>query len=271
MLTYVILAFFSILSGATTVLFGFGGGFVTVPLLYALLAEAHGGTGPAGSAAMHVAVATSTAVMVVTSLLATLRHARLGNIVVTEFWPLVGYIAIGACAGATFATDVSGDLMRYAFVAYVGVTILDCLLRRGFLSPPQAGEPLRRTSAPSTAAAGIVIGAIATFLGLGGSVMTVPMMRRRGMDMTRATAMANPLAFPVALVGTGFYTLMRPGTAILSPWQVGSVDGVAFVILVTGSLLGIRAASPLIGRIQDVWHARAYVLLLVVVLLSMIV
>ena len=101
--------------------------------------------------------------------------------------------------------------------------------------------------------------------------MTVPMMRRRGMDLTRATTMANPLAFPVALVGTGFYMLLRPGTAVLSPWQVGSVDGAAFAVLVVGSLPGIRAASPFIGRIPDWWHARACILLLAVVLLSMIV
>ena len=36
-------------------------------------------------------------------------------------------------------------------------------------------------------------------------------------------------------------------------------------------MLGIRAASPFIGRIPDAWHARTYPLLLVVVLIGMIV
>lgn len=37
--------------------------------------------------------------------------------------------------------------------------------------------------------------------------MTVPLLRRRGLSMTQATAMANPLSLPVALVGTAVYML----------------------------------------------------------------
>ncbi|MFS2163054.1 TSUP family transporter [Variovorax sp. Varisp62] len=69
-----------------------------------------------------------------------------------------------------------------------------------FLSQPAEGR-----AAPSsigTALSGLVIGWIAAFLGVGGSVMTVPLMRRRGIAMGHATAMANPLSLPVALAGT---------------------------------------------------------------------
>ena len=37
---YLVLALFGVLSGVTTVLFGFGGGFVAVPVLYAALRPA---------------------------------------------------------------------------------------------------------------------------------------------------------------------------------------------------------------------------------------
>lgn len=266
-----ILAVFGALGGVTTVLFGFGGGFVTVPLLFSILTADPGGRASAGSAAMHVAVGTSTAVMVVNALMATMRHARRGNLVMAELWPLAGYIAIGAGIGVTFATGAADGVMRWAFVAYLGVTILDCLFRRGFLSQPTGTAPLPRMPARLAAAAGIAIGAIATFLGVGGSVMTVPMIRRRGIDMTRATAMATPLTLPVAVVGAALYMLLPAETVAAARWQVGSVDGLAFVILVMGSLVGIRAASPFIGRIRDDWHARIHLLLLVVVLVSMIV
>jgi uncharacterized membrane protein YfcA len=269
--TDLILSAFGVRSGVTTVLFGFGGGFVIVPLLFSILTLDPGRGMSACPAAMHVAVATSTAVMVVNSFVATMRHARLGNLVAAELWPLAGYIAIGAGFGAMVATSAPDGLMRWAFVAYLGVTILDCLLRRGFLSRPAGEAPLPRMPAPLATVAGFIIGAIATFLGVGGSVMTVPMNRRRDMDMTRATAMATPLTLPVALVGVGFYMLLPTGTKVASQWQIGSVDGLAFIILVIGSLLGIRAASPFIGRIPDIWHARTYLLLLVVVLLGMIV
>lgn len=65
---YVLLLGLGVLSGVTTALFGFGGGFVTVPVVYAVAA-----TGPA---AMHVAVGTSAVVMLVNSLGATITVVR---------------------------------------------------------------------------------------------------------------------------------------------------------------------------------------------------
>jgi uncharacterized membrane protein YfcA len=52
-----------ILSGVTTWLFGFGGGFVTVPLLYLLVTGEWGAQSVVGQQAMHIAVATSALVM----------------------------------------------------------------------------------------------------------------------------------------------------------------------------------------------------------------
>ena len=101
--------------------------------------------------------------------------------------------------------------------------------------------------------------------------MTVPLMRRRGIDMTRATAMANPLSLPIALAGTATYMALawRSGAA-LEGWHLGYVDLPAFAALVAGSLLGVRAAAPLIGRLPDRVHAWGYLVLLVAVLLGML-
>jgi uncharacterized membrane protein YfcA len=68
-----------ILSGVTTWLFGFGGGFVTVPLLYFLVTGAWGAQSVVGQQAMHIAVATSALVMLCSALLASWRHARTGT------------------------------------------------------------------------------------------------------------------------------------------------------------------------------------------------
>ena len=117
---------------------------------------------------------------------------------------------------------------------------------------------------------GVGIGTIATFLGVGGSVMTVPLLRRCGLSMSQATSMANPLSLPVALVGTLTYMAMAGFTEFdLGPWFVGYVDVMAFAVLTVGSLVGIRLATPWIGRIPDRMHARVYVGLLVLVMLGM--
>jgi len=51
---------------------------------------------------------------------------------------------------------------------------------------------------------------------------------------------------------------------------VGYVDLLAFAALALGSLIGIRLGAPLIPRIPDRLHARVYILLLALVMLSML-
>ncbi|MQA55576.1 sulfite exporter TauE/SafE family protein [Pseudomonas piscis] len=266
---YLLLALFGCMTGISAVLFGFGGGFVVVPLLYWMLLSSQGADSAAGQSAMHIAVATSTCVMIVNALVASRRHQRAGNLVRHYLWPLGGYIGLGATFGAAAAMWVDGEVIRYAFIAYLAITIADCLLRRGFLDPAQ-GQQARNLGGMQTMFGGMGIGVIATFLGVGGSVMTVPLLRRCGLSMTQATSMANPLSVPVALAGTATYMLLAGLSRFdLGPWFVGYVDLLAFSVLTLGSLLGIRLATPWIGRIPDRVHARVYIGLLVLVLLSM--
>lgn len=266
---YLLLAIFGCMTGVSAVLFGFGGGFVVVPLLYWMLLSSQGPDSAAGHSAMHVAVATSTCVMIVNALLASWRHQRAGNLVRHYLWPLGAYIALGAMFGAAAAIWVSGEVIRYAFIAYLGITIVDCLLRRGFLEQVKQGQA-RRLGTGETLLGGVGIGVIATFLGVGGSVMTVPLLRRCGLSMTQATSMANPLSVPVALAGTATYlALARFSPSDLGPGFIGYVDLLAFSVLSLGSLLGIRLATPWIGRIPDRVHARVYIGLLLAVLISL--
>lgn len=266
---YLLLALFGCVTGISAVLFGFGGGFVVVPLLYWMLLGSQGADSAAGQSAMHIAVATSTCVMIVNALVASRRHQRAGNLIRHYLWPLSAYIGLGAMFGAAAAMWVSGELIRYAFIVYLGFTIADCLLRRGFLEPSKE-QKVRRLGGSETLFGGVGIGTIATFLGVGGSVMTVPLLRRCGLSMTQATSMANPLSIPVALAGTATYlALARFSRFDLGPWFIGYVDLLAFTVLTLGSLLGIRLATPWIGRIPDRVHARVYIGLLLLVLISM--
>lgn len=249
-----------IATGITTALFGFGGGFVTVPLLYVLLSQD-------GSNAMHSAVATSTCVMIFSALMASWRHHRHGSLPWQTVRPLVLPLAIGAALGALLSAQLDAALLRQLFISYLVLTLADNLLRKGFLQPRQTD--LQPLSASTNAVAGSVIGVIAALLGVGGSVLTVPLMRRRGASMTTATALANPLTLPVAAAGGAVYLLL-PAVTTTSAGQVGLVHVPTALTLMLGAWLGIRLASPLIGRIPDAVHAHAYLALLTMVLLIMV-
>ncbi|MCX5265620.1 sulfite exporter TauE/SafE family protein [Streptomyces sp. NBC_00199] len=263
--SYLILLLFGCLTGMTTVLFGFGGGFVTVPVVYGFWSV----TAHSGADAMHVAVATSTAVMVVNSVLATLAQWRQGRIRREYIWPMAAFILVGAVAGSLAATRIGDSALRVLFAAYLLVTIADSLLRKGFLSVPRTRKP-RPLSRLAKTLGGIAIGSVAACLGVGGSVMTVPLLRRRGLPMAEATAMANPLSAPVAVVGTIVYALAAPALHAQGG-RLGSIELPACAALLGGSLPTIALVRRAVARVPDRVHSVAYVTLLVTVLIVMLV
>lgn len=257
----VLLLAFGVLTGVTTVLFGFGGGFLTVPVIFGFTAAS------SGAATMHVAVATSTAVMVVNSLIATAAHARAGRLRREYVWPLIAFIAVGAALGSLAAARVDDRVLHVVFLVYMVITIADCVVRSGFLTRGGDGEP-RPLGPVGGTVGGAGIGAVASALGVGGSVLTVPLLRRRGLPMSVATSMASPLSAPIAVVATVVYAWF--GTAAPQTGQVGYVDLVAAAALLCGSIPTIAILRRLPGRIPDRVHAVTYLALLVAATIAMV-
>ncbi|WP_309141973.1 sulfite exporter TauE/SafE family protein [Streptomyces griseicoloratus] len=256
-----------LLTGLTTVLFGFGGGFVAVPVV----AWADAGL---GTDAMRVATATSALVMVVNAGFATAVTRRRVLAGLRGSGPLLLLLAAGASAGAFASRIAPPDLVRWAFAGYVALTVVDLLLRPGFLRPDaRAGgtSPAQRPR-PLPAVLGVPMGTIAAFLGVGGSVMTVPAMRRAGHTMQVATALANPLTLAVALPATA---VSLGGTAVPAAVDAhvhltGLVDAGAAGALLLGALpviLVLRRRPP---RIPDRAHAWAYIGLLAAVAVAVL-
>ena len=256
-----IIALAGFTTGITTVLFGFGGGFVIVPFVYQLLCRQPDMAGNA----MHIAVATSTAVMIFNAGWISYRNWRAGAIPARACLPLLWFIAIGAVVGSWLAGLLSEERVRILFILYMLVTIGDCLLRKSFFR----GSSPRCLSPATVTGGGLVIGVIAALLGVGGSVMTVPLLRRHGYVMRDCISAANALSLPVAICGSIAYAVSGwqkiPGSDFL-----GFISLKVMALLVLAGLTGILITRRMIPDVPDVWHARIYVLLLCFVLLAML-
>ncbi|MCO5973515.1 sulfite exporter TauE/SafE family protein [Actinoallomurus soli] len=256
----VVLLGIGLMTGVTTVLFGFGGGFVTVPVV--VWSDA-----ALGSGAMRVATATSALVMVVNAGFATAATRRNLLAALRGRAILLTLLAAGGAAGALLTRLVPPGLTRWAFVGYLVATIVDLLVRPGFIRPHAPGEAVPRGPRPIPAALGAPIGAVAAFLGVGGSVMTVPMLRRAGHSMHAATALANPLtlviAVPAALVSL-------PAGPAPGAHLIGLIDPTAAACLLTGAIPVIIAFRRRPPRIPDHLYARSYLGLLVLVTITML-
>lgn len=264
-MTFLVLALIGLLVGIATVLFGFGGGFVTVPII--TVADA-----AMGGDAVRVATATSALVMLVNAAVATASTRRdvLGRL--RDRAGLFALLVVGGALGAAAARFAPDGLLRWGFVAYVGATVVDLLVRPGFLRRDtrpgflhSGTRPTRRTP-PSDGAGvrtvlGLPVGAVAAFLGVGGSVMTVPMMRRAGAAMPVATALANPLTLAIAAPAV-VVTLLVHGAVPATTGLVGAVDVPAAAALMIGAMPVIVVLRRRPPRIPEAVHAWGYVLLL---------
>lgn len=259
---------FGLISGITTWLFGFGGGFVTVPLLYTLILTLWANTSLPAEHAMQIAVATSAIIMLFSACITTFKHHKAKRLDWAFMAILFIGIAIGGILGALLALITKGYWIKWIFITYLFVTILDCYFRPGFMVPIQS---LKRVNNFKEAINGTLIGIIAAFLGVGGSVMTVPLLRRRGIPMAQSAAMANALTLPLALTATLTYVAL----SFTSPLNnlsgfVGYIWLKAAFILICSTWIGLKISERFLSRIPDNWHAKIYPLLLILVLIVML-
>ncbi|WP_232490945.1 sulfite exporter TauE/SafE family protein [Mycobacterium dioxanotrophicus] len=243
-MTFEILVVIGALSGVTTVLFGFGGGFVTVPVI--VWADAG-----LGSEAMRTAVATSAVVVFAASAIATAstRSEILASLRGKRV--LLALLAVGGVVGGLAARVAPAELGRWSFVAYLGISLIDAVARPGFVRP--VGVAAERQSI--RAGFGLPVGAVAAFLGVGGSVLTVPLLRRAGHSMESATALANPMTIAIT----------APAVVPL----IASVDVTSAAALLLGATPVVVVLRRYGITIPDIVHARAYVGLIGTVCVAM--
>ena len=254
-------------AGLTAGLFGIGGGAVMVPALFFAL----GALGYDATVTMHVAVATSAAVIIVNGLRSSTRHARLGSVdhgILALNRPLVSWgvwIGVGAFVAATLvAPRLSGQALTLLFVALaVGVGLQFIFGRpdvRLLESVPGGAAP---------ALGGSVIGGLSALMGIGGGSISVPLMRLAGVPMHRAVGTAAAIGVLIAVPATLGYMISGQGVAARPPGTVGYVNIWGFAAIVSASLPAVPLGVRLAHRLDAAVLQRTFGVLLLVIAANM--
>jgi len=194
-------ALIGLLAGYLAGFLGIGGGFVVVPAL-AFLFLRDPVTAPW---AIHMAVATSLSVMLVTSLSSLLAHHRKGAI----YWPLVRSMAVGLMAGAILGAAIADYLQGEILIRVFGLFAILAGLQLMLGRHSDGEKPL--PGQLSTSAAGGVIGFISALIGIGGGAMTVPWLLWHGVQAQRAVATSAACGYPIAIAGSLSFVLLGRG------------------------------------------------------------
>ncbi len=193
---------------------------------------------------MLMAVATSLATIVVTSVSSILAHHHLGAIQWEAVRRLVPGIAVGALAGAVIAERLPVPVFKLMFGVFLVLVAQRLFFRGGDLIVPHGVG-----SNSQFVAAGSLIGLISAILGIGGGTLSVPYLVKRGIPIRNAVAIASACGFPIAVVGTAAYVVLGWHQPNLPPLSAGYVSLPAFLAISVASVpfapVGARLASRL--------------------------
>jgi uncharacterized membrane protein YfcA len=255
-----------LLAGVLAGVFGIGGGLTIVPILYLMLPR----LGVAHGLVMHLAIGTSLAVMIVTTVESTYVHNCSGDVLWPVIRRLAPTVALGALVAAVATRWIATDVLRYFFIALVAYTIVRALTKKGFADRYE----LTDFTAPPLSLClpvGFGVGVVSALLGTGGSPMTVPFLRAYKLRMANAAAAASALAVPIAVLGTIGYVVTGWHDLGLPSGATGYVYWPAAPGLLVGILIGVPVGTRISERLSDRVLARAYIVFLGVVLVAMIV
>lgn len=178
-------------SGVLAGLFGVGGGVILVPaLVYALQLQ-----GFAAQSVTHIAVATSLAIICVTSISSARAHHKNGLVLWQVFKALSPGIVFGVVVGTYCIRFISGPWLQFS----IGVFLLLVALRMFFgVKPANYQLPKQMVLVFS----GSVIGFASSLFGIGGGSLTVPLLSKFGITMQKAVATSAACGVTIAFAAT---------------------------------------------------------------------
>jgi uncharacterized protein len=226
-------------AGLLAGLFGLGGGIVIVPALFFLYLQ----RGFPAELCMHLAVGSSLATVVFTSITSAMAHHRHGAV----RWPVVrrlspGIVA-GAALGAVLAEHAPGRFLRVFF----GLFELLVAVQLALAPRPDAHRDLPGTGGMWLVGTGI--GALSTLLGIGGGTLTVPLLVYCNVPIHQAVGTSAACGLPIALAGAIGFAVAGWGEAGLPAGSSGYLYWPAVAAVMAGSAflapLGARLAHAL--------------------------
>lgn len=208
------------MAGISAGLFGLGGGVIIVPILAWMLTL----QAIPEQLVMIMAVATSLASIMFTSLSSIFAHHQRGYVL----WDKVGYLSLGIVMGVTAGTliaeHITTEHLRVIFALFLFFIALQILLQ---IAP--AISELAKETPVLDYIVGILIGAVSAILGTGGGTLTVPYLVRNRIPMKNAVAISSACGFPIAFTATISYALLGMKHEGLPEWSLGYIYLPAFL------------------------------------------
>lgn len=250
------LALLGIGSGFLAGLLGIGGGMVMVPFITLIISS----RGVAPDLAVKMAIATSMATIIFTSVSSVRAHHQRGAVRWDIARRLAPGIVVGSMAGSlgVFAL-LKGSYLALFFGLFVGFSATQMFFGK---------KPKPARQMPGSAgqfAAGGVIGFLSGLVGAGGGFISVPFMAWCNVAIHSAVATSAALGFPIAVANVVGYVISGWNIDKLPPASFGYIWLPALVVIAICSFLtaplGAKAAHNLpVDKLKRIFASILYLL-----------
>ena len=230
-------------AGVLAGLFGIGGGIVIVPVLESAL----GVLGVDPAIRMHVAVATSLATIIPTSISSARAHHRRGavDLDIVRRWAI--FVLLGALLGAWIASQLHSRVLALIFASLA----LLVALRMIFMADSRnLTDDIPR--GPWVPVIPAFIGCASSMMGVGGGTFSVITLTLFNQPIHRAVGTAALFGLVISLPGTIGFVITGFNDARVPMGNLGYVSLIGFALIAPASVL----MAPLGARIAHAYSAR---------------
>ena len=250
------LAVLGLCTGFLAGLLGIGGGMLMVPFITLIMT----GRGVSPDLSVKVAIATSMATIIFTSVSSVRAHHKRGAVRWDVVWRLAPGIVMGAAVASMGVFSVlKGSSLALFFALFVAFSATQMLLDR---------KPAPSRTLPGTGgqlAAGGVIGFLSGLVGAGGGFVSVPFLTWCNVVIHQAVATSAALGFPIALANVLGYVIAGQSVEGLPTGALGYVYLPALAVIATASVLmapmGVKAAHAMpVKQLKRVFAIILYLL-----------
>lgn len=220
-------------------LLGVGGGGILVPFLSLMFIE----MGVTKEEVMHVALGTSMACIIVTSLSSLHAHHKKGAVQ----WSIVRGMSLGVILGTFTATFVASHLnsiyLAFVFACFMIWTAVKLVRKR------HSDNPCKEKNKVKLFLPAFGIGNISALVSIGGGSLTVPFLVKQNIDIKSAVGTSAAIGLPISIAGTLGYLLNGSTASEAITSQVGFIYLPAVILISLSSFLlaplGVRVSHQL--------------------------
>ena len=224
------------LAGVLAGLFGIGGGIVIVPVLEAAL----GFLGVDAAIRMHVAVATSLATIIPTSISSARAHhqRKSVDVEIVKRWAM--FILLGALLGAWIASQVHSRVLALVFATLALLVAIKMVLL-----PETRNLTEEVPRGPLVPVIPTAIGCFSSMMGIGGGTFSVMTLTLFNQPIHRAVGTAALFGLVISLPATAGFILTGWGDVRLPAGSIGYVSLIGFACIAPATII----AAPLGAKI----------------------